>query len=177
MQPTPVLPREEYIEQAYFFGACRQRLEDGWPTQQTLEHLTNELLSTTRLPLAVQFLVDEVKHAGQIGGAMRIGVPYDLSWGAWQDPTHVRAFNERSWLYYTDWHWYLGWAEARFDMKEMGMKLSPVGEALRQRGVPGDEIFRTPRAVDEMQVVLVKRSLNDAERQQALAYIAGRREN
>ena len=110
------------------------------------------------------------------GGAMRIGVPYDLSWGAWQDPTHVRAFNERSWLYYTDWHWYLGWSEARFDMKELSMKLSPVGEALRQRGMPGDEIFRTPRAVDDMHVTLVKRPLNDAEKQQALVYMAGRRD-
>jgi hypothetical protein len=39
----------------------------------------------------------------KVGGLFRISVPYDLSWGAWQDPTHVRAFNERSWLYYTDW--------------------------------------------------------------------------
>ncbi|QGZ54954.1 methyltransferase domain-containing protein [Paraburkholderia acidiphila] len=33
------------------------------------------------------------------GGAMRVFVPHDLSYGAWQDPTHVRAFNERSWWY------------------------------------------------------------------------------
>ena len=47
------------------------------------------------------------------GGVMRIIVPYDLSYGAWQDPTHVRAFNENSWLYYTDWFWYLGWRDWR----------------------------------------------------------------
>ncbi len=111
----------------------------------------------------------------RVGGTMRIVVPYDLSWGAWQDPTHVRAFNERSWLYYTDWHWYLGWTEARFDMREMGMKLSAVGEALRQRGVAGDELFRTPRAVDEMQVVLVKRLCTEAETQQASAYLGSAR--
>ena len=40
-----------------------------------------------------------------IGGIFEIQVPYDLSYGAWQDPTHIRAFNERSWLYYTDWFW------------------------------------------------------------------------
>jgi hypothetical protein len=107
----------------------------------------------------------------RIGGAMRIVVPYDLSWGAWQDPTHIRAFNERSWLYYTTWHWYLGWIEARFDLAEMKMKLSPVGEALRKRGVADEELFRTPRAVDEMQVVLVKRACTDAERQQAHAFL------
>lgn len=101
----------------------------------------------------------------RVGATMRIVVPYDLSWGAWQDPTHVRAFNERSWLYYTDWHWYLGWAEARFDMADMKMKLSPVGEGLLTRGVAHEEVFRTPRAVDEMQVVLVKRLLNDAEKE------------
>lgn len=111
----------------------------------------------------------------RIGGTMRIVVPYDLSWGAWQDPTHVRAFNERSWLYYTDWHWYLGWTEARFDVKEMGMKLSAVGEALRQRGVAGDEVFRTPRAVDEMRVALVKRACTDEERQRAQTYLGGAR--
>ena len=33
---------------------------------------------------------------------------------AWQDPTHVRALNRNSWLYYTDWFWYLGWLEHRF---------------------------------------------------------------
>ncbi|MEP6939576.1 MAG: hypothetical protein ABI846_07415 [Rudaea sp.] len=99
----------------------------------------------------------------RVGATMRIVVPYDLSWGAWQDPTHVRAFNERSWLYYTDWHWYLGWAEARFDMADMKMKLSAVGDAMLKRGVAHDEVFRTPRAVDEMQVVLVKRLLTAAE--------------
>jgi len=145
------------------------RLEPGQfdeiTTMDVLEHVPDLTAFMTR---CLELL--------KIGGAMRIGVPYDLSWGAWQDPTHVRAFNERSWLYYTDWHWYLGWTEARFDVKEMGMKLSPVGEALRHRGVQGDEIFRTPRAVDDMQVVLVKRALNDAEREQARAYMAGRRD-
>jgi hypothetical protein len=36
-------------------------------------------------------------------GELEIVVPYDLSLGAWQDPTHVRAFNENSWRYYCDW--------------------------------------------------------------------------
>ncbi len=34
----------------------------------------------------------------EMGGMFEILVPYDLSFGAWQDPTHVRAFNEKSWL-------------------------------------------------------------------------------
>jgi hypothetical protein len=109
----------------------------------------------------------------RVGGSMRIGVPYDLSWGAWQDPTHIRAFNERSWLYYTDWHWYLGWDEARFIIDQLNMVFTPIGEALRKRGVANEDIFRTPRAVDSMQVTLVKRLLSEQEKQQTLAYQKG----
>lgn len=98
------------------------------------------------------------------GGLMYIAVPYDLSYGAWQDPTHVRAFNERSWWYYTDWYWYLGWAEARFDLISQEFTASPVGTALRERGVPEEEILRTPRAIDEMRVVLRRRALTPAEK-------------
>jgi len=50
------------------------------------------------------------------GGQMLVEVPNEGSPGAWQDPTHVRAFNENSWLYYTTWFWYLGWFDERFDM-------------------------------------------------------------
>lgn len=53
------------------------------------------------------------------GGRLHINVPYDLSLGAWQDPTHVRAFNENSWFYYTTWAWYLGWREYRFDLEKL----------------------------------------------------------
>ena len=92
------------------------------------------------------------KELLKAGGEMRIHVPYDLSYGAWQDPTHVRAFNEKSWLYYTDWHWYLGW-EDRFFVKHLEFTLSEVGESLK---LPQDEILRTPRAVDSMYVILQK---------------------
>lgn len=88
-------------------------------------------------------------------GEMHIHVPYDLSLGAWQDPTHVRAFNENSWLYYTDWHWYLGW-EDKFKMVELGFELSPYGEQLLEEKVPKEFVLRTPRAVDAMQVILQK---------------------
>lgn len=97
-------------------------------------------------------------------GLFRISVPYDLSYGAWQDPTHVRAFNERSWLYYTDWFWYLGWTEARFDLRACTFTLSPLGERLRAAGMPDDELTRTPRAVDGMSVELRKRRLTAEER-------------
>jgi SAM-dependent methyltransferase len=91
------------------------------------------------------------------GGEFHIHVPYELSLGAWQDPTHVRAFNENSWLYYTDWHWYLGW-EDRFYLKQMAFNLSEYGNELAEKKLTDAEILRTPRAVDSMSVILCKQS-------------------
>ncbi|HEY8503375.1 MAG TPA: hypothetical protein VIL46_02255, partial [Gemmataceae bacterium] len=61
--PTP-LSAEEYIEQAYFFRTFRERLAENMAAQEILERLHEEILSTTRLPLAVQFLATELKHSG-----------------------------------------------------------------------------------------------------------------
>jgi hypothetical protein len=66
----PPLTREELIEQAYFFRAVRQRLEESWPTQDVLEHLQQELLATTRMPLAVDYMSTQLKHGGRICDAM-----------------------------------------------------------------------------------------------------------
>ncbi len=60
----PMLDREEYIEQAYFFRVLRERLAEGQATQTILERIDQEILSTTRLPLAIQFLATELKHTG-----------------------------------------------------------------------------------------------------------------
>ena len=111
--------------------------------------LANDVLE--HIPNLVDAMTN-CKELLKVGGEMRIHVPYDLSLGAWQDPTHVRAFNENSWRYYTDWHWYLGWPD-RFELTTLEMRLSKVGEALE---LPQDEIIRTPRAVDSMYVVLTK---------------------
>jgi len=62
---TP-LDREEYIEQAYFFRTFRERLEEKVPTQVILEQIHQEILSTTRLPLAIKFLSTELKHSGHL---------------------------------------------------------------------------------------------------------------
>lgn len=111
--------------------------------------LANDILE--HVPDLVKAMTN-CKELLKVGGEMRIHVPYDSSYGAWQDPTHVRAFNEKSWLYYTDWHWYLGW-EDRFFVKHLEFTLSEVGESLK---LPQDEILRTPRAVDSMYVILQK---------------------
>src|SRR5262245_66075820 len=64
MTTAAVLEREEYIEQAYFFRVFRERLADNLAAQEVLERVHQEILSTTRLPYAVQFLATELKHSG-----------------------------------------------------------------------------------------------------------------
>jgi hypothetical protein len=59
-----LLDREEYIEQAYFFRHTRERLGDNLATQDVLERIHEEILSTTRLPMAIQFLATELRHSG-----------------------------------------------------------------------------------------------------------------
>lgn len=99
----------------------------------------------------------------QVGGVLEIEVPYDLSHGAWQDPTHVRAFNERSWVYYGDWCWYLGWRDFRFDQESIVYVPSPYGQSLSDRGMELDDLIRHPRAIDAMRVKLRKRALSEQE--------------
>ncbi|MEH3147949.1 MAG: methyltransferase domain-containing protein [Methylobacterium frigidaeris] len=100
----------------------------------------------------------------RFGGILDINVPYDLSFGAWQDPTHLRTFNEKSWNYYSDWFWYLGWNRARFDMESLQYVLSPVGNELHQKGLDGVELTRMPRSVDALRVRLRKVELSEEDR-------------
>lgn len=64
--PAPVLDREEYVEQAYFFRTYRERIDENVPAQEVLASLNAELLATTKLPLAVQFLAGEMQLHGRI---------------------------------------------------------------------------------------------------------------
>jgi len=64
MAVSVVLEREEYVEQAYFFRIFRERVADNMPAQEILERLHEEVLSSTRLPYAIQFLAAELKHSG-----------------------------------------------------------------------------------------------------------------
>jgi hypothetical protein len=65
-----MLDREEYIEQAYFFRVLRERTADNLAVQEILDRVHQELLSTTRLPLAVQFLATELKHSGLLSSGL-----------------------------------------------------------------------------------------------------------
>jgi hypothetical protein len=64
MSTAVVQDREEYVEQAYLFRIFRERLADNLPAQDILEIANQEVLTTTRLPYAIQFLTAELKHSG-----------------------------------------------------------------------------------------------------------------
>ena len=68
--PT-VLDREEYIEQAYFFRMLRERVMENMAIQDVLTHIHEEILSTTRLPMAIQFLATEIKHTGLLSSGFQ----------------------------------------------------------------------------------------------------------
>ncbi|CAG9245152.1 hypothetical protein C7402_11993 [Paraburkholderia unamae] len=80
------------------------------PASVELIYANNVLEHVGDLPQLMTNCLNLLKESGH----MLIEVPYEKAPGAWQDPTHVRAFNENSWIYYTDWFWYLGWFESRF---------------------------------------------------------------
>ncbi len=70
----PPLDREEYIEQEHFFRVLRERLADNVPTQNALLQVRDEILATTNLPLAIEFLHTEVLHGGKLHpAAERLG--------------------------------------------------------------------------------------------------------
>lgn len=65
-----MLDREEYVEQAYLFRSLGERLPESTPVQELLVQIKNELLATTRLPLAIDFMLGELKHIGTMSTAM-----------------------------------------------------------------------------------------------------------
>ncbi len=67
---TPHLSRDEYVEQAYFFQTFCDRLEDSFSAQEILETIHEEILATTRLPMALEFLRGELIHTGRISSGM-----------------------------------------------------------------------------------------------------------
>jgi hypothetical protein len=71
-----MLNQEEYIEQAYFFKVMLERVGTGLPLQELMEQTKYELLSTTRLPMAIDVLLAELKHHGKMHSGMRVLAHY-----------------------------------------------------------------------------------------------------
>lgn len=65
-----MLDRTEYIEQAYFYRMLRERMQQNLATQDLLGSIREEVLTTTKLPLAIDFLQAELRHLGVLGTAM-----------------------------------------------------------------------------------------------------------
>ncbi|MCA9270858.1 MAG: hypothetical protein KDA41_20400 [Planctomycetales bacterium] len=65
-----MLDREELIEQAHFFKTLIERLADNIPMQDLLGSIREEVLATTRLPMAIDFLRGELLHVGVMSSAM-----------------------------------------------------------------------------------------------------------
>lgn len=66
-----MLDRTEYVEQAYLFKLLRERIVEQVPLQESLESVQAELLTTTKLPMAVDYMLVELKHSGTMGPAMQ----------------------------------------------------------------------------------------------------------
>ena len=66
------LGREEYIEQSHFFRTLGERLLENVPAQEVLGSVREEVLATTKLPMAIDFLLGELRHAGVLGPAMAL---------------------------------------------------------------------------------------------------------
>jgi SAM-dependent methyltransferase len=93
---------------------------DGIYANNVLEHVPD-------LPRLMTNLLALLKQDGQL----EVEVPYEQAPSAWQDPTHLRAMNKNSWLYYTGWFWYLGWFEHRFELTDfrwLSANLEPCQE-------------------------------------------------
>jgi len=69
-----LLDREEYIEQAYFFRTLRERMQQSMSTQDLLVAIRQEVLTTTKLPMALDFMSSELNLTGGFATAMaRLG--------------------------------------------------------------------------------------------------------
>ncbi len=66
----PQLDREEYIEQAHFFRTMRERLAEELPAQEILADVREEILATTKLPMAIDVLRGEIQLKGRMSEGM-----------------------------------------------------------------------------------------------------------
>lgn len=65
-----MLDREEYVEQTHLFHALGERMKQNMAVQELLLTLKEEILATTRLPLAMDYLAAELKLIGVFSTAM-----------------------------------------------------------------------------------------------------------
>lgn len=71
MSQLSPLDREEYVEQHHFFTILGQRLVENVPAQDVLASVREEILTTTKLPMAIDFLLAELRHRGVFAAGMK----------------------------------------------------------------------------------------------------------
>ncbi len=67
---SAVLDRDEYVEQAYFFRTLHERMQQAIAAQELLVTIRHEVLATTRLPMALDFMSQELRLTGGFATAM-----------------------------------------------------------------------------------------------------------
>lgn len=67
---TALLDKDEYVEQHYLFTALAERLPQNLPLQELLAQLKDEVLASTKLPMAINYLLSELTHGGAMAPAM-----------------------------------------------------------------------------------------------------------
>jgi hypothetical protein len=65
-----MLDREEYIEQSYLFRSFAERITAGIAAQEALAAIGQEVLATSKLPMALDYLAGELKLVGTFSTAM-----------------------------------------------------------------------------------------------------------
>jgi hypothetical protein len=82
-QNNQMLDQEEYIEQAYLFRSYRERLEENIPSQDILKMVKEEILSHTKLPMAIDILRGEILLNGRLSNGMALLPHYFSSFQAY----------------------------------------------------------------------------------------------
>jgi hypothetical protein len=67
---SAMLDAEEYIEQAHLFKAFAERIVAGVAAQEALVAIGEEILATSKLPMAIDYLVGELKLVGTLSTAL-----------------------------------------------------------------------------------------------------------
>jgi len=65
-----MLDREEFIEQAHLFRSFGERIVAGIAAQEALVAIGQEVLATSKLPMALDYLAGELKLVGTLSTAM-----------------------------------------------------------------------------------------------------------
>lgn len=83
---------------------------DVQPASVDLIYASTALEQATDLPMLMSNCLAMLKTHGKL----IVQVSHEQAMRAWQDPTHRRAFNEKTWLYFSELFWQVGWFEHRF---------------------------------------------------------------